>query len=410
LTGGALAMPVRVAVFAERSWPEGSGGELATFLLLRGLAGLDWLRVTVYTGTRRPLRVPGAEYRFLPELRARGKLLLWARLWASMGRLEELARGADVVYVPGIAYPVITAARRAGRRVVVHLHGFQPVAYNATLLTWEEERPLGDVARTVFLARRNVGGWLRWLVSAAQAALGATRLARALVEHTDAVICVSRRHCEALGRLAPELARRGRVVYNPLPPLPPAGGLAEEPLFLYLGGDSFIKGFEVLASALLRLGRRGLRGARLVLANRYSPRSRRLVEGLARRYGLRVEVAGRLPHRRVLELLGRAWGLLFPSVCVEPLPYAVLEAAAMAAVPVASRVGGVEEVVAGTGAEGFLCPPGDPECIADSVERLFAAGRGGVEELGEALAARTRRLFEPGRLAARLARVLVGEL
>ncbi|MEM1510718.1 MAG: glycosyltransferase [Thermofilaceae archaeon] len=37
---------------------------------------------------------------------------------------------SDVVYIPRCCYPLIPVAKRLGRRVVVHLHDYQPVSYS----------------------------------------------------------------------------------------------------------------------------------------------------------------------------------------------------------------------------------------------------------------------------------------
>jgi glycosyltransferase involved in cell wall biosynthesis len=84
-------------------------------------------------------------------------------------------------------------------------------------------------------------------------------------------------------------------------------------------------------------------------------------------------VLGRLPYSEYLKLHERAWGLLFPSTWEEPLPYAVVESALLGTVPVASRVGGVPEIVEGTPAEEYLFAPGSAEEFAERMEALTRA-------------------------------------
>jgi len=64
-----------VLVVTERYWPDGSGGELATHLIL------DILRkrfdVTVVTGTKNPSKLPSVRYVYEPLLSKREKPVLW---------------------------------------------------------------------------------------------------------------------------------------------------------------------------------------------------------------------------------------------------------------------------------------------------------------------------------------------
>jgi glycosyltransferase involved in cell wall biosynthesis len=58
-----------------------------------------------------------------------------------------------------------------------------------------------------------------------------------------------------------------------------------------------------------------------------------------------------------------------PTLGGEGIPRALLEAAACARPVVASRVSGCSHFVR-DGVEGFLAPPGDPQRLADALERL----------------------------------------
>jgi glycosyltransferase involved in cell wall biosynthesis len=105
-------------------------------------------------------------------------------------------------------------------------------------------------------------------------------------------------------------------------------------------------------------------------------------------------ILGRLPYSEYLKLHEHAWGLLFPSIWEEPLPYAVVESALLGTVPVASRVGGVPEVVEGTPAEEYLFAPGDAEELAEKVEMLASQPRDYVLEVGMKLRERALKLFD----------------
>jgi starch synthase len=76
-----------------------------------------------------------------------------------------------------------------------------------------------------------------------------------------------------------------------------------------------------------------------------------------------------LPKTDVIQLLTHALAFVCPSV-YEPLGIVNLEAMACSTAVVASRVGGIPEVVEG-GVTGLLVPPDDPASLADALNRLL---------------------------------------
>jgi starch synthase len=110
-----------------------------------------------------------------------------------------------------------------------------------------------------------------------------------------------------------------------------------------------------------------------------------------------------LPKPDVIQLLTHALVFACPSV-YEPLGIVNLEAMACATAVVASRVGGIPEVV-DDGVTGLLVPPEDPAALADAMNMLLrdpgradALGRAGRERAvaefsWEAVAAQTAALY-----------------
>ncbi|HEU4451595.1 MAG TPA: glycosyltransferase family 4 protein [Longimicrobium sp.] len=164
---------------------------------------------------------------------------------------------------------------------------------------------------------------------------------------------------------------------------------ADAPLVLSLGGSSAIKGAQVLLAAL-PLARRRLPALHAAIAGALGPRSGSLAARAARAVlpllgsgtqRQRFERAYReggmegwvhlLPFRPDPErLFAGADVVVFPStVPHSALP--VIEAGAMAKPVVASRLGGVEELV-DEGRTGFLVPPGDPAALADAIVRVLS--------------------------------------
>lgn len=80
----------------------------------------------------------------------------------------------------------------------------------------------------------------------------------------------------------------------------------------------------------------------------------------------RVHFVGHLPHRSVPSFLSHLDVLVNPTVVEESFGVAVLEASATGLPVVATRVGGVEEVLL-EGQTGLFVPPGDPDGLAKSL-------------------------------------------
>jgi starch synthase len=128
-----------------------------------------------------------------------------------------------------------------------------------------------------------------------------------------------------------------------------------------------------------------------------------LVEHLQQTRSGVIWLSGMLAKREVIQLLTHATVFACPSL-YEPLGIVNLEAMACGTAVVASRVGGIPEVVA-DGETGLLVPPNDPAALADALSTLLrdpdlaaAMGQRGrkraVAEFGwEAIAAQTAALY-----------------
>jgi glycosyltransferase involved in cell wall biosynthesis len=359
-----------VLVVTERYWPDGGGGELATHLIL------DILRkrfdVTVVTGTKNPSKLPSVRYVYEPLLSKREKPILWLNTvrFVRIQRFQKLLRESDVVYIPRFAFPIISYAKKLGKKVVVHLHDYIPISYTATVLAPYEEHKhhitLDDIRLECMKSHKHcIGASLLWWLS---------KLARKWVSQADKIICVSRRQAEIIADQASEFRDEIEVVYNLLPPeiinAEPRKELDDIPTFLYVGGDSYVKGFHILLQALSKLGKQGVR-ARFVFTNKYSSRSLGMLKQLSDKYrNLEIQVLGRIEYSRLIELHRKAWALLFPSIWEEPLPYAVVEAMALGTIPIASKVGGVPELFDDAILGSFMFMPQNSSELIEVIKRL----------------------------------------
>jgi glycosyltransferase involved in cell wall biosynthesis len=84
-----------------------------------------------------------------------------------------------------------------------------------------------------------------------------------------------------------------------------------------------------------------------------------------------VEFLGRQSAEVVLELMGAAAFLIFPSECYENFPRVIVEAFAKGVPVLGSRLGSAEELIE-DGRTGVLFNPGDAQDLASKAEWLFA--------------------------------------
>jgi glycosyltransferase involved in cell wall biosynthesis len=112
--------------------------------------------------------------------------------------------------------------------------------------------------------------------------------------------------------------------------------------------------------------------------------------------GARVQFVGFVADPR--PLYAAADVVVVPSTRPDPLPNAALEAAAAGCCVVASRHGGLPEIVR-DGETGLLVAPGDPAALAAALGRL-AADRALGPRLGTAAAIDVSARFAPARLLA----------
>jgi starch synthase len=180
------------------------------------------------------------------------------------------------------------------------------------------------------------------------------------------------------------------------------GIAADRPYVVFVGRITRQKGLPVLLHAAERLDP----AVQLVLCagQADTPELEAEVTGLvehlrATRTGV-IWISRMLPRADVIQILSHATVFVCPSL-YEPLGIVNLEAMACGAAVVASRVGGIPEVVA-EGETGLLVPPGDPADLADAIASLIAdPARAGL--MGQRGRARVAAEFSWGAIAAQTA-------
>jgi len=353
---------VRVAQLATR-YPPGPGGVERHVAELSGHLGARGHEVDVLTSEL---------YREFP----------WQRLDANVPRSERTSFGSvrrlPVWSLPGAAHYTffrgLDRALDASRPDVVHAHN-----YGTHQVTVAARRR--RAAGTPFVVTAHYhppwsieGGWWRrrlrgfydrWLAGPTLA--GASRLIVQTHEEEKLV--------RSLGIPLPAVA----VVppgYTPLPePLPEADAFARSvgvdgPFFLFVGRLASNKGLPRLLEAFAPLARRDPR-SHLVLVGEdggVAP----TVDARTRAPGLQgrvVRVGHVADERRLASAYREARALVLPSD-YEAFGLVLLEALAQGTAVVASRVGGIPEIVE-DGRSGLLVPVGSAPALAEALVRLW---------------------------------------
>jgi glycosyltransferase involved in cell wall biosynthesis len=163
-------------------------------------------------------------------------------------------------------------------------------------------------------------------------------------------------------------------------------GLGNGTVLVSAGRLNREKGFDVAIRALARLNS----GARLAIVG--SGEEQAALEALTRDLGLggRVLFVGKQPPERVAAYIAAADVVLFPTLRDEAAGLVLLEAMACERPVVASRVGGIPEVI-DDGTSGVLVSPGDMSGLVAAVEPLLAND---ARRAGMGAAARRRILAE----------------
>ncbi len=289
------------------------------------------------------IEVEHPRYLVMPKFDELSGLTYSLGITATLRRLVR-ERAPDVLHVH-CAYPdavgVALAARRLGLPLVVTAHG-------------------SDI--NVYARRRALRPQIAW---ALRAAAGVIAVSRDLMSKIEPLVTGSGTrltHIPCAGFDPRVFFPASRRELRSALGIPAAGRIV-----VFVGQLVPIKGLEVLveAWAMLAQRRRIDAGDRLVLIG--DGRCRAALQQQARDAGIAdaVRFLGSIPQEHVGRWLGAANLLCLPSRN-EGTPNVVVEALASGIPVVASRVGGVPELVR-DGENGCLVGPGDPAALADAL-------------------------------------------
>jgi glycosyltransferase involved in cell wall biosynthesis len=370
---------VKILFLSELFYPYGGGAELATYLYAKLLsrAGVSVVVVTNrFDGEPDFSNSEGFAVYRLPLFRKieNVKYSILKRLDVLLsGFMRKLLRWADVVYVPRFWFSAIPLAKALGKPVITHLHDYIPTCplavrydvlkgdvcerqncyFNCIVAYEKRKRDLTKVFGSVFL---DTTVW---------------RCLREFIGLSDFIICVSKAQRDMLVKYLPSLEDKVRVIYNPLPLLSPVEMNGDD--FGYFGGPSHLKGFHVLCRALSLLGDPSV----VVHAANFS-RIDEKMSGLLRRLG--ILPYRRLRHSEMDALYEKIRAVLVPSVVMETFSYVIVEAILRGRLIIASRIGGIPELVEECKGA-FLFPPGNSFKLAEEIEHVAGLSRDVVIDL-----------------------------
>ena len=295
----------------------------------------------------------------------------------------------DVVHLHNnYRYPFTILAATRGHRVVQTVHDYcsiYPTAYCS--------RERSCAGRSVFTALRH--GCMTWKLLATEACLlyGRRFLDRRFVK---AFIAPSR-------NLSTHLERMGHANVSHIPNLRSLPHAEPTPVtdgqvVLYVGGLIEHKGVATLLTAFARLARDLPRAALWLVGD--GPAASGL-KATAAEYDLcQVRFLGERSPDEIGEIYRQARVIVLPSLWLENAPLVAIEASAYGRPVVASRVGGLPELVK-DGGTGFLFDRGDIVGLAERL-RLLLTDRNLAGKLGAAGHERLSELRSPAHHLERL--------
>jgi len=363
---------MRVLMFSETLWPYGSGGEVATYLYAVHLSN-SGIEVGIVIRDRRSSELWEDLKVYRLSTLGYGKYLAFKP--SDVGFVKNLARQYDVAYFTGI-FNLIPLVKSLGKPIVAHIHSYFPLCPVGHLYNFTSRKICDpdnrNCLKCIWIYESAREGLKRALASSTLNSLFKdVFLDTALV--SDALIFVS----EEQRRLFLDYVKVLRedsvlpesyVIYNPVPKVnyvPIKGNDIG-----FLGGLDPIKGWSQLLQAWLRVLRR-------------FPKARlRATKTSSLPTSIEQFNVVRYPRLSLLEKFYEyVRAIVVPSIAPEPSPYVVVEALLHGRLLIASRVGGIPEIVGG--ASGVkLVPPSDIDALTDALDWALSMDRKSVIELG----------------------------
>lgn len=373
---------MRLLVFSELFYPHGSGAELATWLYLKLLADKGF-KITVIT--RQFTNEPSAELinNRITVFRLPLNNMMIERKYDTLVNIGVMASSfvnklmaeSDVIYIPAGWYSVIPLAKIHKKPVVVHLHNYIITCPTSFMYNFAK-REIGVSSSKSFMIHEMIQR------KNTKSVLASSLMNELLGKHycrlgslADAIIFVSNAQADLVLSKIPQLKEKSYQIYNPLPDRPLIN--AESKGVGYFGGKRFDKGFLVLKQALKSNLLKYPGNFELFMTNTAQKH-----KTIKTSNGDVVNFLPRLTQNTFLDLMKKLSVVVIPSLWPEPLPYNLSESMLYGKLIVASRIGGMPEMLSGVSSGVKLIEPGDSDELLAGLSSFLTLNLAEINEMG----------------------------
>jgi len=307
----------------------------------------------------------------------------------SLLQLWRIVRQCDVIHIAGPALPPLVLGTLARKPVVVEHHGYQAICPNGLLV----HQPDGSLCPGHFQA----GHYAKCLRCRACEISSLRSLAALLLMFPRFWLCRAVSTNLAISRHVLErhgLPRSSVVYYGIEDPLEKdtapstAASATGKVCFAYVGRFFPEKGIASLLQAAGMLRVEGCEfEVRLIGDGPQRPKLEEIIE--ANHLGSCVRITGYLTGAALADALRDVRVVVMPSVCEETAGLAAIEQMMRGRLVIASRIGGLAEVVDGTGLQ---FPAGNAEALAECMRRVMT-DVSIIDSIGLKARERARQLF-----------------
>jgi glycosyltransferase involved in cell wall biosynthesis len=376
-----------VLVVSEKYWPEGGGAELATHRIIEYLSSRGF-KITVLTGTPNPSILKNVKYVYEPLLRSSKKIQLWINclMLKSTHKFKKILENTDIVYIPGITYPFIM--ERTNKRIIVHLHNYQPIQYTQFILAPHEKTSnvIGTPIMDYYLGKLEYNHVICGFGAAFFNILN--KLNKEAIKRAHIILCPSRKQRDIIVSKIPELSDRLYTIPNPPPVIPNTKKPAksEIPTIIYAGGKSKVKGVHIALNTILQLAKKYKFKVYMLGVNAWPK--------VVKKYSSEILLYPKLPYHKTLHLLSYSWALLFTSIIEEPFPYIVYEATFLGTLPISTNVGGVSEMLEGTIGQQYVVDIYNYQRIIEEISYILSMSLDDFMDISKILVQQMKRKYD----------------
>jgi glycosyltransferase involved in cell wall biosynthesis len=376
---------LNVLFLSEQIYPHSGGAELATYLFAKSLSEQGFnIRIITNRFPSEPVFSQDGRlsiYRLpLYDKTDTIKYKLLSKIDVSFSNfLNSMIKWADVVYIPRFWFSAIPLAKAHKKPVITHLHDYIPICPLATFfdssksVACEGAHFICSPKCTYYHEKMTKSPFNRMMASLYLNSISGS-LFSGLIGMSDAIICVSNAQKKTISDNGFFAHNKISVVNNLfLDKNTPI--LGED--FGFFGGDDKQKGFEILKSAVVTLNSSRVKPFRI-----HAAKLSKINKSCALELGESgFYIYGKLTGKAFEDVYKKVRTVLVPSIGRECAPYVVIEALLSGRYVIASRIGGIPELV-DTCKGVTLFEAGNSDQLKIAMETVQSMDRSTLTELG----------------------------